>query len=40
MEDGSYATHFLPFRTYRSIEELSKDAIDKVPAFKKKESPS
>jgi hypothetical protein len=33
-EDGSFATHFLPFQTYKSIEELSKDIIDKVPAFR------
>lgn len=37
-EDGSYTTHFLPFQAYNSVEELSKDVIDKVPAFKKEES--
>jgi hypothetical protein len=37
-EDGSYATHFLPFQAYNSVEELSKDVIDKVPAFRNKES--
>jgi hypothetical protein len=38
MEDGSFVTHFLPFRTYHSIEELSKDIIDKVPEFRKEGS--
>jgi hypothetical protein len=37
-EDGSFATHLLPFQTYNSMEELSKDVIDKVPAFRKEES--
>jgi Tyrosinase co-factor MelC1 len=37
-EDGSFATHFLPFQTYNSMEKLSKDIIDKVPAFRKQES--
>jgi hypothetical protein len=37
-EDGSYSTHFLPFQAYNSVEELSKDVIDKVPAFRKEES--
>jgi hypothetical protein len=37
-EDGSFVTHLLPFQTYNSIDELSKDVIDKVPAFRKKES--
>jgi hypothetical protein len=36
-EDGSYSTHFLPFQAYNSVEELSKDVIDKVPAFRKEE---
>jgi hypothetical protein len=35
LEDGSYKTHFLPFQNYGSIEELSKDVIDKVPQFRK-----
>jgi hypothetical protein len=37
-EDGSYTTHSLPFQAYNSVEELSKDVIDKVPAFRKEES--
>jgi len=36
-EDGSYTTHFLPFQSYNSMEQLSKDVIDKVPAFRKEE---
>jgi hypothetical protein len=36
-EDGSFATHLLPFQTYNSMDELSKDVIDKVPAFRKEE---
>jgi hypothetical protein len=38
MEDGSFVTHLLPFQTYNSMDELSKDVIDKVPAFRKEES--
>ncbi len=38
MEDGSFATHLLPFQAYNSMEKLSKDIIDKVPEFKKEES--
>lgn len=37
-DDGSYTTHFLPFQAYKSVEEISKDVIDKVPAFRKQES--
>jgi hypothetical protein len=36
-EDGSFVTHLLPFQNYKSMEELSKDIIDKVPALKKEE---
>jgi hypothetical protein len=35
LSDGSYATHFLPFKNYNSIEELAKDVVDKVPYFRK-----
>ena len=35
MEDGSYGTHLLPFQNYGSVEELTKDVIDKVPQFRK-----
>jgi len=37
-EDGLFVTHLLPFQTYNSIDELFKDVIDKVPAFRKEES--
>jgi hypothetical protein len=37
-EDGSFVTHLLPFQTYNSMDELSKDVIDKIPAFRKEES--
>jgi hypothetical protein len=37
-EDGSYSTHLLPFQAYNSVEELSRDVIDKVPVFRKVES--
>jgi hypothetical protein len=33
--DGSYATHFLPFRSYSSVQELTRDVMDKVPYFKR-----
>jgi hypothetical protein len=33
--DGSYATHFLPFKNYESIQELTKDVAEKVPFFSK-----
>jgi hypothetical protein len=32
--DGSYATHFLPFRNYSSIKDLVLDIMDKVPVFR------
>jgi hypothetical protein len=35
MEDGSYGTHLLPFQNYGSVEELTRDVIDKVPQFRK-----
>ena len=31
--DGSYITHFLPFRNYTSIKDITTDIINKVPAF-------
>jgi hypothetical protein len=31
--DGSYITHFLPFRSYASIKDITADIINKVPAF-------
>ena len=33
--DGSYTTHFLPFRNYSSVKDITNDIIDKVPAFNK-----
>lgn len=33
--DGSYATHFLPFKNYDSVQELTRDVTDKVPYFSK-----
>ena len=32
--DGKYATHFIPYLHYDSIEELTNDVIDKVPFFR------
>jgi hypothetical protein len=32
--DGSYSTHFLPFKSYDSMQELTRDVMDKVPYFK------
>lgn len=34
--DGSYATHLLPFRSYSSVQELTRDVMDKVPYYKMK----
>jgi hypothetical protein len=34
LSDGSYATHFLPFKNYDSIGQLAKDVVDKVPYFR------
>jgi hypothetical protein len=31
--DGSYATHFLPFKNYESIQGLARDVAEKVPYF-------
>ncbi len=31
--DGSYTTHSLPFQNYDSIQELTRDVVDKVPYF-------
>jgi hypothetical protein len=38
MEDGTYGTHLLPFQHYGSVEQLTKDVIDKVPQFRKRSS--
>ena len=35
LSDGSYATHFLPFKNYDSVQQLAKDVVDKVPYFSK-----
>jgi hypothetical protein len=35
LSDGSYTTHFLPFKDYDSIQELMRDVADKVPFFSK-----
>ena len=32
--DGTYATHFLPYLHYDSIEELTNEVIDKVPFYR------
>jgi len=32
--DGSYATHFLPYLHYDSVESLTESVIDNVPFFK------
>lgn len=32
--DGSYATHFLPYLHYDSVESLSESVIDNVPFFR------
>jgi hypothetical protein len=34
LSDGSYGTHFLPFKNYDSVEQLAKDIVDKVPYFR------
>ena len=36
--DGSYATHFLPFKNYESIQGLARDVAEKVPYFMKDSS--
>lgn len=36
LSDGSYTTHFLPFKNYDSIQSLARDAVDKVPYFAKR----
>jgi hypothetical protein len=33
LSDGSYAAHSLPFINYDSIQELTRDVVDKVPYF-------
>jgi hypothetical protein len=35
--DGSYTTHLLPFRSYSSMQELTRDIMDKVPYYKMKQ---
>ena len=32
--DGSYATHFLPYLHYDSVESLTESVIDNVPFFR------
>jgi hypothetical protein len=32
--DGTFATHFLPYLHYDSIEELTNEVIDKVPFYR------
>ena len=33
MSDGRYKTHYLPYWTYSSLEDLSKDITDMAPRF-------
>jgi hypothetical protein len=33
MSDGRYKTHYLPYWTYSSLEDLSKDITDMTPRF-------
>lgn len=33
LSDGSYATHYLPYWSYDTVEELSKDLVDVIPMF-------
>ena len=33
LKDGKFATHYFPYSSFDSLEEMAKDLIDKVPEF-------
>lgn len=33
LQDDTYATHYFPYWSYSTLEDLAKDIIDKIPEF-------